>query len=90
MLEYLPIVLTGIGLTASILYYSTILRNANKTQKMQQDTRNAQFFMQFANAFHNASRLNYWIKIMDWEWDDFTDFERKYGSENHPEMFGDR
>jgi hypothetical protein len=45
MIEYLPLVLTGIGIIASILYYSNVLRNATKTQQMQLETRQAQLFM---------------------------------------------
>lgn len=44
-IEYLPMVLTGLGLTASILYYTVILRNANKAQQLQLESRNAQLFM---------------------------------------------
>jgi hypothetical protein len=33
MIEYLPLVLTGIGLTASIIYYANILNNANKARE---------------------------------------------------------
>ena len=33
MIEYLPLVLTGLGLTASIIYYASILRNQNKTRQ---------------------------------------------------------
>ena len=33
-LEVLALVLTGLGLTASIVYYANILLNANKTQKL--------------------------------------------------------
>jgi hypothetical protein len=34
-IENLPLVLTGLGLTASILYYAMVLRNANKTRELQ-------------------------------------------------------
>jgi hypothetical protein len=27
---------------------------------------------------------------MKWEWDNLEDFERKYGSVDHPELFGER
>ena len=37
-LEVLALVLTGLGLTASIVYYANILLNANKTQKLQLET----------------------------------------------------
>ena len=35
MIEYLPLVLTGIGLTASIIYYTNILNNANKARERE-------------------------------------------------------
>ena len=54
MIEYLPLVLTGIGLTASIIYYTSILRNANKTRELQlktqelaAETRQVQIFMHY-------------------------------------------
>ena len=53
MIEYLPLVLTGFGLTASIIYYASVLKNANKTRELQlkaqehaTETRQAQLFMQ--------------------------------------------
>jgi hypothetical protein len=40
--EFLAIILTGLGLTASIVYNAINLRNANKTQKQALETRKAQ------------------------------------------------
>jgi len=45
MIESIPYVLTGIGIIVSILYYTSVLRNANKTQQMQLENRQAQLFM---------------------------------------------
>ena len=33
--EYLPIVLTGLGLTASIVYYASVLQNQNKAKQRE-------------------------------------------------------
>ena len=59
-IENLPIVLTGLGLTASVLYYTMVLRNANKTRELQlraqeqaEDTRQTQFFMNVYNRFQD-------------------------------------
>jgi len=52
-IEYLPIVLTGLGLTASILYYTMTLRNANKTQQNQLETRQVQMFMQIYHSYQS-------------------------------------
>ena len=35
MIESIPLVLTGIGIIVSILYYTSVLRNANKTRELQ-------------------------------------------------------
>jgi hypothetical protein len=35
MIDYLPLILTGIGIIASILYYASVLRNANTTRQAQ-------------------------------------------------------
>ena len=35
MIESIPYVLTGIGIIVSILYYTSVLRNANRTRELQ-------------------------------------------------------
>ena len=35
MIEFLPLVLTGLSITASIIYYSNTLANATKTRQTQ-------------------------------------------------------
>jgi len=39
--EFIALILTGLGLTASIVYYANVLSNANKTQQLQLETRQA-------------------------------------------------
>ena len=63
MIEYLPLVLTGIGVIVSILYYASVLRNATKTQQMQLETRQAQLFMQIYDKFSQPSFLESWETI---------------------------
>jgi hypothetical protein len=72
MIEYLPLVLTGIGIIVSILYYSNVLRNANKTQQMQLETRQVQLFMQMYTRFQDK------IEDLDMEsviWNKLSGFE---------------
>jgi hypothetical protein len=82
-IEYLPIVLTGIGIMASILYYASVIRNQNRT-------RQAQMFMQIYHQVSSKSFQRDWIELMNMEWEDYDDFERKYGSDNNPENFAMR
>ena len=90
MIEYLPLVLTGIGLTASILYYTIILRNANKTQKMQLETRQVQMFMTISGTRSSPEfqKLIYRVTFMD-EWNDLDDYFRRYGPENNLDAYSE-
>ena len=75
MIEYLPLVLTGLGLTASIFYYTITLRNANKT-------RETQLILQIMNKMDDFSELwNHLTYI--WTWTNIDEFWQKYGPENN-------
>jgi hypothetical protein len=64
-IEYLPLVLTGIGLIASILYYANVNRNANKTRQLQ-ILKGANLIGSYMNPLYLA------------EFTDFDEFEDKY------------
>ena len=89
-IELIALVLTGLSITASILYYASVLRNANKAQEHATETRNIQIFMQFVDKIHNRELLSTHVRMLRWEWKDFEDFERKYGSVDHPDLYGER
>jgi hypothetical protein len=73
-IEYLPFILTGLGLTASIFYYASVLRNANKTQQMQLETRQAQLFMQILNQFNQPTMVEAKIFYADLEINSLEDY----------------
>ena len=91
-IENLPLVLTGLGLTASILYYTMILRNANKTRGLQLkaqeqalETRQAQLLMQIVNHW-SQPWINDAREIMDnAEFDSVEDALRQ--AEENPEAY---
>jgi hypothetical protein len=87
-IENLPLVLTGIGLTASILYYTMILRNANKTQQLQQETRQLQLYTTTFQPGWNKEWMSSLIEIMyRTEWKDYEDFMEKYGPEKDLDLY---
>jgi hypothetical protein len=88
MIEYLPLILTGIGIIASILYYTSVLRNANKTRELQleaqqqsEQTRQAQIFMQAYARFQDPSFTKMHNEVMAREWDSVEDYIEKVLSE---------
>ena len=77
--EFLAIILTGLGLTASILYYTMVLRNQNKT-------REAQLFMSIYNNHIALPTQTIAVELMhQWEWKDYDDFMEKYSLPNNLE-----
>jgi hypothetical protein len=70
--EFLAIILTGLGLTASIVYYATVIRNQNKTRKTQ-------LFMQLHQAKTDQKGLENVFILMNLEWANFADYMSKYG-----------
>ena len=90
MIEYLPLVLTGIGIIISILYYASVLRNANRTQQMHLETRQAQLYTQIVRELFSEEYMKKSIHLLKMEWDDYDDFERKYGSDTNEDSYAER
>jgi len=92
----LPIVLQllqTVGILVGIVYYITIMRNSQRNQRIQLETRQTQLFTQFNDEFRKSGDA--WIDIMGsfgltgsssgWSWEDYDDFMMKYGPDNSPE-----
>jgi hypothetical protein len=80
MVDNLPLILTGLGLIASIIYYASVLRNQNRT-------REAQLFMQFVSPVLSGEKAEYWQEIMSWEWSDYDDFKRIWSDPEKKKSF---
>ena len=71
MIEYLPLVLTGLGLTASIFYYASVLKNAeNARQREQIQIRIQSADLQYSRAwthvmFKKTSTREEWMNVFD-------------------------
>jgi len=74
--------LTPLSITVGVIYYVMVLRNQNKTRQIQ-------LLMQLSEGYTvETSRIT--VELMYMEWDDYDEFERKYGSDNNPENFAKR
>ena len=90
MIETIGFILTGLGLTASIIYYANILNNANKTRELQlkaqqqaSETRQTQLYMQVFQELTPEKRWKEYLEARySTEWEDYTDFQEKYGRGN--------
>ena len=79
--EIVALILTGIGIIISILYYTMNLKNANETQQQQLETRQANLFSQYHLYYQSKEFQHDFNEILyKWEWKDYEEFRTKYGS----------
>ncbi|MFC1803065.1 hypothetical protein ACFL0D_03755 [Thermoproteota archaeon] len=88
--EQIIYVLPVLALTASILYYTMNLRNANKTQQMQLETRQVQMFMTISGTRGSPEfqKLIYRVTFLD-DWKDLEDYYERYGPENNLDAYSE-
>jgi len=67
-----------------ITYYLMILRNQQKNQEMQLETRQAQLFMQIYNRFIEVEFRENFNEVLSREWIDYDDYNKKYGRFTNP------
>jgi hypothetical protein len=77
--------LQTVGILVGIIYYIFNMRNSQKNQQMQLETRQAQLFMQiYSRQYDRETREN--IHFVDKiEYENYEDFIEKYGIENNPD-----
>ena len=77
-MQTISILFAGLSIAASIVYYASVLRNANKSQQQALETRQAQLFMQSYRETSTPELQTIAFNIMRWEWSDYADFTEKY------------
>ena len=87
-LQFILTILPVFSMAVALVYYAMNLRNANKTQLMAQETRQASLFMQIYNQFTSERVMETSIEIMaQWEWSSFEEFQQKYGAGTNPSAY---
>lgn len=72
--EQVIYILPILALTASILYYTLNLRTANKNQKMQLETRQAQLFINVYNqTLNNQPNRDAHKRMSRWRWSNYEE-----------------
>jgi hypothetical protein len=87
MVDYstISIVFTGLSISIAAFYYILTLRNTQKNQQLQLETRQAQLFMQMYNRADDALHESF-NHIMRIEYRDFRDYWEKYGPDSNDDM----
>ena len=84
--QTISIIFAGVSIGVAALYYTLTLRNTQRAQQLQLETRQAQLFMQAYSRFTEKEFQKSWFEMVSqWEWDDYDDFMAKYGPKTNSE-----
>jgi hypothetical protein len=82
-LQTISVLLAATSIVIAAIYYILVLRNTIRT-------RQAQLFMQIYEGYASEEVQKTYFQLLHFEWEDYADFERKYGSGDHPELAAKR
>jgi hypothetical protein len=77
------------GVIAGFSYYVLTVRNSQRSQQISRESQQLQLLMQLA-SFVNIEFSKNALELINMEWTDFDDFERKYGSDFNPDNYAKR
>jgi hypothetical protein len=71
-------VVPALSVAVALVYYALNLRNANKTQRLQLETRRAQLYMQMFMRITSDKFMKKSIDLLRWEYDSYEDLNERY------------
>ena len=80
-------VVPALSVAVALIYYALNLRNANKTQMMQLETRQIELFMRIYDKFNDNINAGVFTEVLTYEWEGNEDFWRKYSLEANPDAY---
>ena len=75
------------GVIAGFSYYVLTVRNNQRNQAHQLETRRAQLYMTMFNTINNQEIWKLIHEISEYNYTDYDDFMQKYGPTHNPEAF---
>jgi len=71
-------IIQTVGILVGIIYYITIMRNSQKTQQLQLETRKAQLYMQLFMRITSEEFVKKAIDLLRFEYEDVDEFMEKH------------
>ncbi len=86
--QTLSIVFAGLSIGIAAIYYTLTLRNTQRAQQLQLETRQVQLFSQLFSMLNDVEYVRRWADFTYlWEYDDYDDWWIKYGPEGNLDAF---
>ena len=82
-IQTISVMLAATSVVIASTYYILTLRNTRLT-------RQAQLFNQVYQTFSSTELHRNYMELLNYEWEDYEDFDRKYGSDNNLDSYSKR
>ncbi len=86
-IEMISVVVAATSVVIGAINYIIVSRRAAKTAQTTLETRQAQFFMQIFEQFHEPEFYNKLADFLTWDWKDYDDYMKKYGPKTNPKAW---
>jgi hypothetical protein len=83
LLQSLSYVAAAIGVCIAAVYYAMVLREQRRNMRITLETRRIGLIDSIITRTINEEGMRSYFELLRYEWKDYEDFERKYGSENN-------
>jgi hypothetical protein len=90
MVDYqtISVVFAGLSIGIAAIYYTLTLRNSQRAQQLQMETRQVQMFSQLFGMMSDMEFAKGWAEFNYlWEYEDYDDWWKKYGPNENPKAF---
>jgi len=82
LLQSLSYVAAAIGVCVAAVYYAMVLREQRRNMRLTLETRRIGLIDSIITRTINVEGMRNYFELMNYDWRDYGDFERKYGSDN--------
>ena len=85
--QTISVVIAAVSLVIGVINSIITSRSAERTRKMELETRQAQLFMQIYDHFNKPEFFDSFTDFLTWKWKDYDDFLAKYGRKANPKAW---
>ncbi len=79
--QTIGVVVTAASVTVAAIYYVMTLRVQQKNMNLTLETRRVNLIDSLSSRLVNSNGMKSYFELMNYEWTDYEDFEKKYGSD---------
>jgi hypothetical protein len=90
LLQSVSYIAGALGVCVAAIFYVLNLRISQRNMKQTLETRKLQFVTSITNQLLSEEGEKKYSEVLNMEWKDYDDFERKYGSDYNLDMYAKR